>query len=158
MQRGPELPGFVRAVASRLPGFPPSWIAARILTLAAARIVGRDALAAVDGLAFRFTVRDAGIAIAFRLRLPRFEPLDAAQPVDATFTADAADYVRIATREADPDTLFFQRRLSIEGDTESGLRLKNLLDAVELPRWMAGPDSLAARLLALAAARGGRAA
>ncbi|MGL6041779.1 MAG: ubiquinone anaerobic biosynthesis accessory factor UbiT, partial [Deefgea sp.] len=29
------------------------------------------------------------------------------------------------------DTLFFQRRLSITGDTELGLTLKNLMDATD---------------------------
>jgi predicted lipid carrier protein YhbT len=32
----------------------------------------------------------------------------------------------IAARKQDPDTLFFQRRLVIEGDTELGLYVKNL--------------------------------
>ncbi|MCV5960072.1 SCP2 sterol-binding domain-containing protein, partial [Escherichia coli] len=38
----------------------------------------------------------------------------------------------IAGRKEDPDTLFFQRRLSIEGDTELGLEVKNLMDSVDL--------------------------
>jgi len=67
-----------------------------------------------------------------------FAPLPPAAAVDVTFTANAVDLMRMATRRADPDTLFFERRLAIEGDTETGLRLKNLLDAVELPRWLAG--------------------
>lgn len=41
------------------------------------------------------------------------------------------DFWRMAARAEDPDTLFFQRRLAIEGDTETGLTLKNLLDALE---------------------------
>jgi predicted lipid carrier protein YhbT len=45
---------------------------------------------------------------------------------------------RLATRRADPDMMFFDRRLLIEGDTETGLRLKNILDAIELPRWLTG--------------------
>ena len=40
--------------------------------------------------------------------------------------------VLIAGRKEDPDTLFFQRRLSIEGDTELGLEVKNLMDSVDL--------------------------
>jgi len=36
-------------------------------------------------------------------------------------------------REEDPDTLFFKRKLQIEGDTELGLITKNLLDSVEWP-------------------------
>jgi predicted lipid carrier protein YhbT len=34
-------------------------------------------------------------------------------------------------REEDPDTLFFARRLTIEGDTELGLVAKNLLDGID---------------------------
>lgn len=37
----------------------------------------------------------------------------------------------IAGRKEDPDTLFFQRRLSIQGDTELGLEVKNLLDNID---------------------------
>lgn len=32
----------------------------------------------------------------------------------------------------DPDSLFFQRRLRIEGDTELGLEVKNLMDSLDL--------------------------
>ena len=38
---------------------------------------------------------------------------------------------RLMLREEDPDTLFFSRRLRIEGDTELGLIVKNLLDSVD---------------------------
>jgi len=38
----------------------------------------------------------------------------------------------LAARSVDADTLFFQRRLKIEGDTELGLSLKNFLDAQDL--------------------------
>ncbi len=39
---------------------------------------------------------------------------------DVSFSADASDLLMIAARKQDPDTLFFQRRLVIEGDTELG--------------------------------------
>jgi O2-independent ubiquinone biosynthesis accessory factor UbiT len=55
------------------------------------------------------------------------------QPKQAvSFSANGDDLLLIAGRKQDPDTLFFQRRLKIEGDTELGLALKNLIDAVEL--------------------------
>lgn len=57
------------------------------------------------------------------------------------------DFWLLATRAEDPDTLFFNRRLSIEGDTETGLILKNLLDGLEYD-W---PAHLAAVLGPLAA-------
>lgn len=42
-----------------------------------------------------------------------------------------ADFMRLAMRIEDPDTLFFHRRLIIEGATETGLAIKNLLDSLE---------------------------
>ena len=133
-----ELPSLVRAVASRLPVFPPSLACALALSLIAPRVVGREELATFDGKTFRVVVRDAGIGVAFRVRSGYFEPVLADRAVDVTFTARAADFLLLATRRADPDMLFFDRRLLIEGDTETGLRLKNVLDAVELPRWVTG--------------------
>ena len=53
------------------------------------------------------------------------------QPADVTFSADANDLILIAAGKEDPDTLFFQRRLRIEGDTELGLYVKNLMDAID---------------------------
>ena len=52
--------------------------------------------------------------------------------VDVTFAASLNDLILIAGRKEDPDSLFFQRRLRIEGDTELGLELKNLLDSIDL--------------------------
>ncbi|MTC61336.1 Putative lipid carrier protein [Providencia rustigianii] len=51
---------------------------------------------------------------------------------DVSVSANANDLILIAARKEDPDTLFFQRRLVIEGDTELGLYVKNLMDAFEL--------------------------
>jgi O2-independent ubiquinone biosynthesis accessory factor UbiT len=133
-----ELPALVRAVVSRLPSFPPALACAFTLSLIAPRVLGSDALAALDGKTFRIVVRDAGVGVAFRVRSARFEPMHAGRVVDVTFTACATDFLLLATRRADPDTLFFDRRLLIEGDTETGLRLKNMLDAIELPRWLTG--------------------
>ena len=51
---------------------------------------------------------------------------------DVSFSANGDDLLLIAGRKQDPDTLFFQRKLKIEGDTELGLEVKNLIDAIEL--------------------------
>ncbi|HEC8346032.1 TPA: SCP2 domain-containing protein [Providencia rettgeri] len=51
---------------------------------------------------------------------------------DVSVSGNANDLILIAARKEDPDTLFFQRRLVIEGDTELGLYVKNLMDAFEL--------------------------
>jgi predicted lipid carrier protein YhbT len=52
-------------------------------------------------------------------------------PGEATIRGSLAAFKTLAERRQDPDQLFFQRRLVIEGDTELGLALKNLLDSLE---------------------------
>src|SRR3546814_17833041 len=55
----------------------------------------------------------------------------------------ATDLLLLAARLADADTLFFQRRLVLTGDTELGLTVRNLLD--RLP-WEAVPLAVRIRL------------
>ncbi|MBD1576110.1 MULTISPECIES: ubiquinone anaerobic biosynthesis accessory factor UbiT [Vibrio] len=57
---------------------------------------------------------------------------DGSQTEDASFSGCLNDLILIAGRKEDPDTLFFQRRLKIEGDTELGLEVKNLMDSIDL--------------------------
>ncbi len=58
---------------------------------------------------------------------------------DADIKCKLQDFILLANRKADPDTLFFQRRLIIEGDTELGLTMKNTMDNLD-------PEKLPARL------------
>lgn len=69
-----------------------------------------------------------------------------AQP-DVIFRGNTNELILIAARVEDPDTLFFQRRLTIEGDTELGLYVKNLLDALDMEQM---PKPLQALLQQLA--------
>lgn len=56
---------------------------------------------------------------------------DTAAQCDVSFSAEVNELILVAGRKEDPDTLFFQRRLKIQGDTELGLEVKNLLDNIE---------------------------
>ena len=51
---------------------------------------------------------------------------------DTTFSGNSKEFLLLVSRREDPDTLFFQRRLSIEGNTELGLQVKNLIDSVDM--------------------------
>lgn len=52
-------------------------------------------------------------------------------PGETTIRGSWSAFRTLAERRQDPDQLFFQRRLMIEGDTELGLGVKNLLDSLE---------------------------
>jgi len=56
---------------------------------------------------------------------------ESSEQVDVTFSGDVNELILVAGRKEDPDTLFFQRRLTIQGDTELGLEVKNLLDNID---------------------------
>jgi predicted lipid carrier protein YhbT len=51
---------------------------------------------------------------------------------DVCIRGELKSFVLLAAQKEDPDTLFFQRNLVIEGDTDLGLEVKNLLDSLEL--------------------------
>ena len=73
---------------------------------------------------------DLGQELRFRITAAGLAPAWGA-PWDVRIRGRFDDFWQLATRGEDPDTLFFQRRLTIEGETETGLTLKNLLDGLE---------------------------
>ena len=50
---------------------------------------------------------------------------------DVRFGGNAREFILLALNKEDPDTLFFQRRLQLEGDTELGLEIKNFLYSLD---------------------------
>ena len=87
-------------------------------------------LPALDGKVVRIEISDIPNRVDLAIRGERLEAAHGRAP-DVTLRAPLEGFWRLATRAEDPDTLFFQRRLSIEGDTETGLHVKNLLDALD---------------------------
>ena len=84
---------------------------------------------------FLIDVLDTGGHAAFTYRNGLFRPLFAVPSTpDLAFRANLSAFLQLAARQEDPDTLFFNRELSIEGDTELGLIVKNMLDAMEWPK------------------------
>jgi predicted lipid carrier protein YhbT len=84
-------------------------------------------------------VRDAQVEYWFRYAGPAgFVPSPSAQPPDLTISGTIYDFLALATRREDSDTLFFHRRVVMEGDTALGLELKNLLDGMD-PKALGGP-------------------
>lgn len=131
-----RLPGFVAAIGLKLP----QWPHALTLTLGlnAALKMGllpESDLAALDEKLFRVRVNDTGGEACFTYRGGLFRPVFRAQrEPDLAFAANLSAYLQLLARQEDPDTLFFNRELEIVGDTELGLIVKNMLDAVEWPQ------------------------
>lgn len=87
-------------------------------------------LSEINGKSVCIHIRDAASEIHFRIDQGRLQPA-AAGLADVRISGKVEDFWQLATRREDPDTLFFNRRLCIEGDTETGVHVKNLLDALD---------------------------
>lgn len=87
-----------------------------------------EALAPLRGKVLRLELKELGTGPQLTLIGPFLLP--AFGRADVTIRAKLDDYLALALRREDPDTLFFTRRLAIEGDTETGLAVKNALDAL----------------------------
>lgn len=112
----------------------PSGVHSVVLTLIGNRILRSlelgNRLSDFNGKIVCIKVADIGCMFAFKIFRGQLRPANV-NCFDVRITGDLADFWSLATRAEDPDTLFFQRRLSLEGDTETGLGLKNVMDSIE---------------------------
>lgn len=140
-------------LAPHLPVAPLNALLVRLLNQHLATALAEGDFDFLEGRHLAVRVRDFGVELCLSLQHRRL--VASRLPADATIAAHSADLLAIVDGSEDPDSLFFQRRLQISGDTELGLTAKNRLDAFDkqqLPAWMRRGIHLAARALAEASA------
>ena len=118
---------------SHLPAYPGSLLFASALHLSLGNSIAADVKRMLWQKKLRLRVLDAGWNFDFEWNGSFFAACHPLQTPDLTISASAHDFYLLARRLEDPDTLFFNRRLCMEGDTELGLLVKNTLDALDLP-------------------------
>ncbi|UGQ46402.1 ubiquinone anaerobic biosynthesis accessory factor UbiT [Massilia endophytica] len=120
------------ALLSRLPPYPGSWLFARMLNATLGPQLPADVRAALEARRLRLRIGNLGIAFDVSWKDKGFAPLLPVPQPDLIISATLQDLWLLARREEDPDSLFFSRRLCLEGDTELGLLFKNCIDAFDL--------------------------
>ena len=127
------LPDFIARLGTRLPQWPHSLSLVAGLNIACKLgVLPADTLSEIEGRRFRVSVLDTGGIADFVVQNGLFKPiLRPTESPDLHFSANLSAFLQLLSRQEDPDTLFFNRQLSIEGDTELGLLVKNMLDAIE---------------------------
>ncbi|WP_298396154.1 SCP2 sterol-binding domain-containing protein [uncultured Azonexus sp.] len=130
-----RLPAFIARVGHKLPQWPHTLALVGALNAALKlRLLPESELKALEDKLFRVRVLDTGGEASYTFRNGLFRPVFQAQrEPDLAFAANLSAYLQLLARQEDPDTLFFNRELEITGDTELGLIVKNMLDAVEWP-------------------------
>lgn len=128
-----RIPSPVGRALGQLPRYPGSVLFVAGLNLVLARHLHPDTLRQLEQRQLRIEVSDAGLRFDYTWCDGAFRasPRPASEP-DLVFRATAWDFYCLLQRQEDPDTLFFSRRLVIEGDTELGLMVKNTLDAIDM--------------------------
>lgn len=94
--------------------------------------VEQGALAFLEGTSIGVEVTDAGLRFQVGLDGGRLRVAAGIAGSALQLKGSLHDFLLLATRREDADTLFFQRRLKMQGDTELGLELKNFLDGLDL--------------------------
>ena len=130
------LPAFAAAIGRRLPQWPHAVVLVAGLNAALKmKLLPESELLALEDKLFRVRVLDTGGEASYTYRAGLFRPVFRPErEPDLAFAANLSAYLQLLARQEDPDTLFFNRELEITGDTELGLIVKNMLDAVEWPK------------------------
>ena len=87
-------------------------------------------LSELEGKSVCINIKDAHTRFHFLIHGGHLKP--ASDKIsNVTITGNIVDFWQLARHKEDPDTLFFRRSLNIEGETETGVHIKNILDSLE---------------------------
>ena len=86
----------------------------------------------LQGKILHIVIEDAGIEFVFTLDQNKLIAANKKQTPDLFLKGTVYNYLLLASRREDTDTLFFSRRLHMQGDTELGLYVKNFLDGMDM--------------------------
>lgn len=132
LSRSPTLPRLLRLPLGLVPDAAHTAVLVQVLNRVLAPEIKGGELDFLDGRVMRIGVDDARLNVRLTLSGGRIRAAPAGQPVDLSIDGSVYDFLLLATRREDPDTLFFNRRLRLGGSTELGLYVKNFLDSLEL--------------------------
>ena len=124
------IPNPVSKFISLLPRYPGSVILTSALNLLLSNRLPTDIGNQVRGKRLKIQVTDACAVFSFIFNGTSFTACSSKGEFDLTISASAQDFLLLAMNKEDADTLFFNRRLVMEGDTDLGLLIKNTLDSM----------------------------
>lgn len=134
-----RFPALVRMSTHRLPSVLRQQALSAGLNAAFSQPIRRGELDFMRGRCARIRVSDIDLDFSVTLLGQRlFVSMKPIAP-DVTFRAELRDLLSVIAGQTDPDTLFFRRKLAIEGETELGLALKNFLDSQDPEQLIPAP-------------------
>jgi len=130
--RRPTLPALLALPFSLIPSAVHSTVLMTALNRLLATYIREGEFEFLRDRVLAIQVRDARITYWLRYAGPAgFIACQSNATPDLSISGTLYDFMALATRREDSDTLFFNRRVVMEGDTALGLELKNWLDGVD---------------------------
>ncbi len=128
----------VPALVKRLPK-PPFFIqkkvADKILQTLFAEQIEMEEFDFLEEHFLQLCIEDMDLSFLLTVKNNQLVLTDSVVQADIIFRGSSREFLLLVSRIEDPDTLFFQRRLVIEGDTELGLYIKNSIDGIDFDHW-----------------------
>ncbi len=131
--RRPKLPKVLALPIKFLPKKLHGYALSKVLNQVFKREMSEGELDFLEGRTIRIDVSDASLSYTVAMRQGLFIEAGGSS-VDLTIAGTVYDYLLLITNREDPDTLFFQRHLTMDGDTGLGVHLKNMLAAIEMEK------------------------
>ena len=128
----PLLPRLLATPFSLLPDPVHSRLIALALNRAMNQAIQEGELEFLQDRSLTIRVRDAGIRFGLTFDGKHLVASDQDGISELTIEGTVYDFLVLVSREEDPDTLVFQRRIVMQGDTELGLEVKNFLDGLDV--------------------------
>ncbi|MEN8213467.1 MAG: SCP2 sterol-binding domain-containing protein [Pseudomonadota bacterium] len=132
LPRAPMMPGPLALPLGLLPTAVNSRVLAVVLNKLFAPELEDGELDFLQGRVMMIRVSDARLSYCITLTDGKLVAAAGNDAHHLSIEGSVYDFLLLATRREDPDTLFFNRRLRLGGDTELGLYAKNFLDSLEL--------------------------
>jgi predicted lipid carrier protein YhbT len=126
-----KLPNPLLFTARALPSAMHSVVISRLLNHMLSTQIDEDELDFLRGKTLHVCVEDTDLMYSLTLQNKRLIASDQDR-YDMKISGTIHDFLLLISRSEDADTLFFQRRLKMQGDTEMGLYLKNFLDGMDV--------------------------
>lgn len=128
----PQLPPFLAAPLKLIPNVAHTRLLLSLLNHLFQQQLAEGELDFLESRTAVIQLLDAGVQFRFTKGRKQLVAHSGAGPIDMTISGNLYDFLQLSMGKEDPDTLFFQRRIRLEGDVELGLETKNLIYSLDL--------------------------
>jgi len=128
----PTFPALLAIPVASIPEKYTSKLITKSLNLMLAQAINEGDLEFLEGTSVSIEIIDLRLKFALSLDKEKLIASTWKAQDKLNLSGNLYDFMLLAHRQEDSDTLFFHRRLKMQGNTDLGLEVKNLLDGMDM--------------------------